>query len=55
MAERIQLKADLKRKSADPKTFGDSLKGERAKQQEMNKRTKEEQRAALCEELGRGC
>jgi hypothetical protein len=33
----------------------DSLVGEQQKQKVMNKRSKEEQRAALCEELGRGC
>jgi hypothetical protein len=55
MAARIRLKAELKKQTAEPKTFMDSLVGEQQKQKVMNKRSKEEQRAALCEELGRGC
>jgi hypothetical protein len=55
MAARIRLKAELKKKTAEPRTFVDSLKGEQQKQKDMNRRSKEEQRAALCEELGRGC
>ena len=34
--------------------FGASLKAEKEKQNEL-KKTKEERRNALCEELGRGC
>ena len=55
MAGRIRLKAELKEKTAEPKNFADSLRSEQRKQKEMSKKTKEEQRAALCEELGRGC
>ena len=55
MAGRIRLKAELKKKTAEPKNFADSLRGEQQKQKEMSKKTRAEQRAALCEELGRGC
>jgi hypothetical protein len=31
------------------------MKNEQARQDEMKKKSKEERRAAMCEELGRGC
>jgi hypothetical protein len=55
MQERIRLKAELKKKASGPKTFTDGIAGEQAKQSEYKKRSKEEQREALCEALGRGC
>lgn len=56
MEERIRRKLELqKKKAAEDSTFAGSLKGELAKQKSLNSKTKEERRAALCEELGRGC
>ena len=55
MEERLRRKAELQKKSAQPRTFRDSLKGELDKQSEIKKQSKEERRNALCEELGRGC
>lgn len=55
MEERLRRKAELQKKMASPKTFNESLKNEFNKQGDMNSRTKEERRNAMCEELGRGC
>jgi hypothetical protein len=55
MKERLRLKAELQKKGAQPKTFSESLKGEKSKQQELQGMSKEERRNRLCEELGRGC
>ena len=56
MEERVRRKLELqKKKAAEANTFAGSLKGEFGKQKELNSKTKEERRAALCEELGRGC
>lgn len=54
MEERIRRKRELQKKAAQPATFKDSLVKEKDKQKELQK-SKEERRAALCEELGRGC
>ena len=55
MAERLRRKAELQKKASQPASFLDSLKTEKAKQEEFSKATKEDRRNALCEELGRGC
>ena len=54
MKLRLAKKAELQKKAAQPKTFTDSFRGEQAKQDEMKRKTKEERRNAMCEELGRG-
>jgi len=53
MEERIRRKLELQKK-ATTSTFKDSLAREKEKQAEL-KKSKDERRAALCEELGRGC
>ena len=55
MAERLRRKAELQKKGAMPATYKDSLSREMDKKTEMNSKTKEERRNAMCEELGRGC
>lgn len=55
MQARLKKKAELQKKASQPRTFTESLKGEMEKQKEMDKKTKEERRNAMCEELGRGC
>jgi hypothetical protein len=55
MEERLRRKAELQKQAAQPKTFGDSLKNEMQKQNQLKSQTKEERRNAMCEELGRGC
>jgi hypothetical protein len=55
MDERIRRKRELQKKASTPMNFGDSFSREQDKQKELKKQTKEERRAALCEELGRGC
>ena len=54
MAERLRIKAELKKKATKPMGYKESMEAERNKQQSLQK-TKEEKRIALCEELGRGC
>ena len=55
MKIRLARKAELQKKASQPRTFGESIKGEMSKQDEIKKKTKEERRNAMCEELGRGC
>ena len=54
MAERLRIKAELKKKAAKPMGYKESMAQEMNKQKELQK-SKEERRNALCEELGRGC
>ncbi|KAL9181461.1 hypothetical protein ACHAXT_010266 [Thalassiosira profunda] len=54
MAERLRVKAELKKKANKPMGYKESMAAERNKQDSL-KKTKEEKRIALCEELGRGC
>eukprot|EP00567_Pseudictyota_dubia_P007500 CAMPEP_0197439816 /NCGR_PEP_ID=MMETSP1175-20131217/6476_1 /TAXON_ID=1003142 /ORGANISM="Triceratium dubium, Strain CCMP147" /LENGTH=147 /DNA_ID=CAMNT_0042969801 /DNA_START=55 /DNA_END=498 /DNA_ORIENTATION=- len=54
MAERLKRKAELQKKMARPASYKSSFQAEMDKQQGM-KKSKEERRNALCEELGRGC
>ena len=54
MEERLRRKAELQKKGTRPKTFQDSLAGEKEKQAALKKDQKEK-RNAMCEELGRGC
>lgn len=55
MKLRLAKKAELQKKAAQPRTFQESLKGEREKQSELKKQSNAERMAAMCEELGRGC
>lgn len=55
MEERLRRKAELQKKMSSPKNFNESLKNEFSKQGDINRKTKEERRNAMCEELGRGC
>ena len=54
MAERLRKKAELKAAAAKPVSFQESMVAEKKKQEQL-KKSKEERRNALCEELGRGC
>mmetsp|Transcript_21674 Transcript_21674/g.62313 ORF Transcript_21674/g.62313 Transcript_21674/m.62313 type:complete len:142 (-) Transcript_21674:64-489(-) len=54
MKERLRRKAELQKAQSRPGNFADSMKAEREKQAAL-KKSKEERRNALCEELGRGC
>eukprot|EP00566_Odontella_aurita_P029163 CAMPEP_0113542338 /NCGR_PEP_ID=MMETSP0015_2-20120614/9550_1 /TAXON_ID=2838 /ORGANISM="Odontella" /LENGTH=146 /DNA_ID=CAMNT_0000442381 /DNA_START=246 /DNA_END=686 /DNA_ORIENTATION=+ /assembly_acc=CAM_ASM_000160 len=54
IAERLRRKAELQKKMARPTTYRSSFQSEMDKQEGM-KKSKEERRNALCEELGRGC
>ena len=54
MKERLRRKAELQQAQAKPKTFIESMETEKKKQEQL-KKSKEERRNALCEELGRGC
>lgn len=55
MKERLRRKAELQQAQSKPgATYKDSMAAERKKQESL-KKTKEERRTALCEELGRGC
>ena len=54
MAERLRIKAELKKKATKPIGYKDSMTAELDKQKSLQK-SKEERRIALCEELGRGC
>lgn len=55
MAEKLKRKAELQKKAAQPRNFNESLKSELQKKKDFGSQSKEERRAALCEELGRGC
>lgn len=54
MAERLRMKAELKKQVAKPTTLTESMEAEKNKQKSLQK-SKEEKRIAMCEELGRGC
>jgi len=54
MAARIARKAELQKAASKPIRFDESMKSEKAKQASL-KKSKQEMRDALCEELGRGC
>ena len=54
MEERLRRKKEMQKAAAKPTTLKDSFSKEQSKQKELQK-SKEERRAALCEELGRGC
>lgn len=54
MAERLRRKAELQKKASTPTSFGESMKSEKAKQAAL-KKSQDERRNAMCEELGRGC
>lgn len=54
MAERLRIKAELKKKATKPMGYKESMEAEKNKQKSLQK-SKEAQRAAMCEELGRGC
>mmetsp|Transcript_15740 Transcript_15740/g.19190 ORF Transcript_15740/g.19190 Transcript_15740/m.19190 type:complete len:142 (+) Transcript_15740:265-690(+) len=54
MEDRIRRKRELQKKASRPATFGDSLVKEKEKKAEL-KKSQDERRIALCEELGRGC
>lgn len=54
MKERLRRKAELQKAKSQPATFKDSMKREQEKQGAL-KKSGEERRNALCEELGRGC
>jgi hypothetical protein len=55
MAEKLRRKAELQKKAQKPATFKESLANELETREGLKKQTKEERRAAMCEELGRGC
>jgi hypothetical protein len=54
MAERLRVKAELKKKATKPMGYAESMEAEKSKQKSLQK-SKEERRIAMCEELGRGC
>ncbi len=54
LQERLRRKAELQNQARRPMGYSASMEAEKRKQQSL-KKTKEEQRNALCEELGRGC
>ena len=54
MAERLRRKAELQKAASKPATIKESMEAEMKKKAEL-KKSKEERRNALCEELGRGC
>jgi hypothetical protein len=54
MQEKLRKKAELQAQARRPMGYAESMEAERKKQKNLEK-TKEERRAALCEELGRGC
>eukprot|EP00956_Cyclotella_meneghiniana_P022462 scaffold42555_cov70-Cyclotella_meneghiniana.AAC.3 len=54
MEERLRKKAELQAQARRPMGYAESVEAERRKQKGLEK-TKEEKRAAMCEELGRGC
>jgi hypothetical protein len=54
MAQKLKRKAELQKESTKPRTFQESMEAEQKKQKSL-KKSKEEVRNAMCEELGRGC
>lgn len=54
MKERLRRKAELQKAQSKPASFKESMEAERKKQDSL-KKSQEERRNALCEELGRGC
>ena len=54
MAERLRRKAELQKAASKPMNYKASFEAEQKKQDSL-KKSKEERRNALCEELGRGC
>jgi hypothetical protein len=56
MQDRIKRKMELQKNASKAKSinFVESMQGEQEKQKAM-KKTQAERRAAMCEELGRGC
>jgi hypothetical protein len=54
MKERLRIKAELKQKASKPMGYKESMQQEKNKQKSL-KKTKDEERNAMCEELGRGC
>ena len=54
MEERLRKKAELQKKASKPVGYQQSIRSEIEKQNSL-KKSKEERRIALCEELGRGC
>mmetsp|Transcript_24270 Transcript_24270/g.35997 ORF Transcript_24270/g.35997 Transcript_24270/m.35997 type:complete len:143 (+) Transcript_24270:90-518(+) len=54
LQEKLRRKAELQKQARRPIGYADSMEAEKRKQQSL-KKSKEEKRIALCEELGRGC
>jgi hypothetical protein len=54
MADRLRRKAELQKAASKPTNIKDSMDAEKRKQNDL-KKSKEERRNAMCEELGRGC
>jgi len=54
MEDRIRKKREMQKKATRPGTFQESFVKEQDKQKDL-KKTKEQIREAMCEELGRGC
>ncbi|GMI54297.1 hypothetical protein ScalyP_jg4192 [Parmales sp. scaly parma] len=54
-AERVAKKVALQKANAAPINFKESMANEKAKKAKINGRTKQEEKEALCEVLGRGC
>ena len=54
LAERLRRKAELQKKVSRPLDFKESMKREKEMQDSL-KKSQAEKRAAMCEELGRGC
>ena len=55
MAAKLKKKAELQAKATTSRKYVQGFSNEMEKQGEMKKQTKEERRAMMCEELGRGC
>jgi hypothetical protein len=55
MAARVARKRELQKKASRPMDYKESMKAEVGRQTDIKKKSKEEMRIALCEELGRGC
>ena len=54
MEAKLKRKAELQKSQGKPMGFRESMAAEKSKQESM-KRSKEQRRIDLCEELGRGC
>jgi len=54
LQEKLRRKAELQKQARRPIGYADSMEAEKRKQLSL-KKSKEEKRIALCEELGRGC